>query len=282
MKIKSFVLVLGLVFVNTLVYAGGRNALPAFKATLTRKVLLAKHVSPRTPRSLTIPPGNIKTVSPYEIPRQRFTVLGNISNGTFIMNPITDTPKVISPRPRLRDDWWAWENKLCTKLPDKFTKSKSILFRGISINNLAELENLLRNGSQINKTSYREIYFSSDLSDALFYMIQHIRFSKRIPVLITVKSSYDMDYDYTDKGNEFPSNHFYSFDTDIPAQEQEIFAYLYHNGKNDWYHVSLTEQGKIITQLLSVYFKEQKAAKPDTNNKADMTTDLSEYTSTNP
>ena len=91
-----------------------------------------------------------------------------------------------------------------------------------------------------------------------------------------------MDYDYTDKGNEFPSNHFYSFDTDIPAQEQEIFAYLYHNGKNDWYHVSLTEQDKIITKRLAVWVKEQKAATLDTKNNTDVETELSEGTSPNP
>ena len=246
---------LGLVVVNTCTYAQHKNILPTLEATLTRKSASIVRINPEIPYlTKTIPGGG--TVPLYKIPRQRFTVLGNISNGTFIMSPTTDTPKVISPRPHLREDWWAWEENLCAKLPDEFTKSKSILFRGISINNLAELENLLRNGSQIDKTSYRGIYFSSDLSDALYYVIHHVRFSKRIPVLITVKSSYDMDYDYTDEENNFPSNDFYSFDTDIPAQEQEIFAYLYHNGKNDWYHVSLTEQGKIITQLLSVYFKE--------------------------
>ena len=144
---------------------------------------------------------------------------------------------------------------------------------------LLELENLLRNGSQVNKTSYNAIYFSSDPEDATYYMgLQY----KGIPVLITVKSSYDMDYDLTNEEDESPSKYHTLFFDDIPAKEQEVFAYLYYNGKNDWYHVSLTEQSKIITKLLSVYFKEQKVAKPDTNNKADTATGPSGDTFPNP
>ena len=268
MKLKSFLFALGLVFINTCIYAQGKNFLSALEKAFTRKSVSIIHTNPKISHPTEIIPGGA-TVPVDKIPNQRSTVLGNISNGTFILDPQADTQKVTSRRPRFQGDWLTWENKLSAKLVNEFIKSNSILFRGISINNLAELENLLRNGSQIDKTHYRKIYFSSELSDAIYHVIYHVRFSKRIPILVT-------------KNHHTILSYWNSFDTDIPAKKQEVFAYLYHNGKYDWYHVSLTKQGKIITQLLSVYFKEQKAAKPDTNNKADLTTNPSEYTSINP
>lgn len=275
-------LALGLVLVNTCVYAQPKNILPSLENALVRKGAGVIRTSQRIPHLAKIAPGSTQTVSPYTLPRQRFTVLGNMFNGTFIMDPPTDTRKVISQRPCHREDWWAWEDKLFGKLPRKFVESKFILFRGMSINNLAELENLLRNGSQVNETHYDAVYFSSDPSDAFHYMKERVRATKGIPVLITVKSSYDLDYEPIDTEDNFPSNHFHSFDTDIPATQQEVFVYLYYNGKDDWYHVSLTSQGKIITKRLAVYIKEQKATKQAESDNTNVETDLSEGTSPTP
>ncbi len=251
MKIKSFVLVLGLVFVNTLVYAGGRNALPAFKATLTRKVLLAKHVSPRTPRSLTIPPGNIKTVSPYKIPRQRFTVLGHISDGIFIMDSSTDLPKVIPARYRSKEGKYSVTPRM-DEHEKELLESEFEAFRGIHLMDLADLKNLLKNGSQVDKTHYSRIHFTTSLETALWYATPQYRY-ETIPVLITFKS-----YCYDSFGVSYE---------DIPAKDQEVFAYLHHNGKDAWYHVSLIN-GNIITEPLEFYFAKQKTAEQDTNNHA--------------
>lgn len=282
MKLKSLVLALGLVLVNTCVYAQPKNILPTLEATLSRKVASTLRTEARIPCSAKITPGSVKNIAPYTAPRQRFTVLGNVSNGTFIMDPLKDTHKVISQRPALRDDLFAWKEKCIGKIPSEFRNSKSILFRGMSINNLADLENLLRNGSQVDKTSCYAIYFSSNPSDAFFYMFNS-RYNKDIiQVLVTVKSSYKRDYEPIDDGDNFRPSYFRSFDEDIPAKDQEVFVYLHHNSEDDWYHVSLTEQDKIITKRLTAWVKEQKVAKLDTKNNTGVEMNLSEGTSPNP
>ena len=85
-------------------------------------------------------------------------------------------------------------------------------------------------------------------------MIYHVRFSKRIPILVT-------------KNHHTILSYWNSFDADIPAKKQEVFAYLHHNGKYDWYHVSLINEN-IITEPLEFYFAKQKTAEQDTNNHA--------------
>ena len=142
MKLKSFLFALGLVFINTCIYAQGKNFLSALEKAFTRKSASIIHTNPKISHLTKIIPGGA-TVPVDKIPNQRSTVLGNISNGTFILDPQADTQKVTSRRPRFQGDWLTWENKLSAKLVNEFIKSNSILFRGISINNLAELENLL-------------------------------------------------------------------------------------------------------------------------------------------
>ena len=256
MKLKSFLLVLGLIFVNTCVYAQRRDMYAALEAVLDKEGARIVRQSAKVPR-LTNTPLSKFAVTPYRIPRQRFTVLGNISHGTFIMDPRTDTRKVV-PRPSYQDRW-KWKNACFDKLYREFVDSRTVLFRGMGVNNLAEIENLLRNGSEIEKTSYDAIYFSAILSDTIFFMEEEIRGGAKIPVLITVKLSSYEDWEFIDLDS--PLQHILPFYENIPAAEQEVFAYLRHNGEYDWYHVSLTEQGKIITQLLSAYLKEKNAAK---------------------
>ena len=58
-------------------------------------------------------------------------------------------------------------------VPENFVQADDILYRGLRLNNTAELKNLLARGMEIGKTHHERIYVSPNISVAMGYMFPH-------------------------------------------------------------------------------------------------------------
>lgn len=178
--------------------------------------------------------------------------VGSEAEGVLYLNPQKDTRKVITRQ--VKNNTSVRTNRLeelYDALPAGF-EAEYGLFRGMTLNTLAQLDNILVNGLEVNKTSVKEIDFSSSLIGEDPGSAAAIAYASRathpnIPVIVTLKSKGDAQI-----GNVY-------FEQDIPASAVDIYAYLTQDGKGAWYHMSKEADGSLKAVPAARYLQEHSA-----------------------
>ena len=130
-------------------------------------------------------------------------------------------------------------------LPSAFAETKDVLYRGMRLTQLSDLENILRQGLEIRRTGYSELYFSYAPSMALTYALPRSINEKEagdFPVVVKVPITTQLPVSCTGVNAQAYK--------DLPAEFiSDVMVFLEINGHADWYKAIL-ENDKLL--LISV------------------------------
>ena len=135
-------------------------------------------------------------------------------------------------------------------VPVSFNTQEIAVYRGFSLSNLDELENIVKNGLELDKIENRAeyaIFTSHRLETALHYSIPRSYKKAIIPVIVKIP--------VTQQYQPLGYNGHFVFITNVPAKYiSEIMAFLEIDGKSMWYKVEWQQNKMILTPALSKYF----------------------------
>jgi len=141
-------------------------------------------------------------------------------------------------------------------VPEAFTDlSKKEVFRGVRLENLAELENIVRNGMELDKTAYDGIYFGYGPSTALTYALPPwestiyegvYELDLTFPVLFQLP----LASDFLVENPADYSRGYVVFHQTIPAHRfDNVMTFLEVNGKPGWYKAGLYNNKLLLTPV---------------------------------
>lgn len=111
------------------------------------------------------------------------------------------------------------------------------IYRGMHLGDLGEIEHILLEGLEVDKTGYDAVYATQSFSFAMRYTNES---PYRIPVLVALEGTLIDDLACDIMWPELGS---YCSETDIPAAAiSHVFAFLDINGKPAWYRVVLQDE----------------------------------------
>ena len=122
-----------------------------------------------------------------------------------------------------------------TFVPPALNSQEPVGYRGMALNNLDELKNILENGLGIEQSVNKEVFFSGRLHTALLFAT---RKKAKVVVLIQIQPPaniplYEYYYEYYTK-------------QDIPASAlKTVMVFWEIDGKPGWYQVTL-EEGELV------------------------------------
>ena len=228
----------------------GRGILPR-KNFATLKARVQSAIS-RT--RVPITPPNVPHIQITNLPKQPLVKLGGTADNapavlSARMLPGADSWDII----RLTDDIGAYTGQ--TFLPKDILENKESFYRGMRLEKLDDIKNLLINGLEVNKSNYSDkIHASLQISIPLWYATMG---SENLPVLIQIPAT-EVLHSYAPEA--FPTEDRYApkafqtgeecvFRRDIPASFiSNIWVFLEVEGKPDWYKVTL-EDGELVFTL---------------------------------
>lgn len=138
-------------------------------------------------------------------------------------------------------------------VPLQFLTAEHAVYRGMKLENIEDLKNILTRGLEINKTQQlNKIYASSSLSVAIYYALPTLwnkwegEVQTDLPVLVKIPlTSYLLAENAPD--NLGLRQVFYR---DIPADMiEDVMVFLEVDGKPGWYKVILNEEKLILTPV---------------------------------
>ncbi len=176
-----------------------------------------------------------------------------VEEEALYLNPQTDTRQILTPKVQTNTPVRVNRlEELYDALPAGF-EAEYALFRGMTLNNLTKLDNILVRGLEVEKSSLQEIYFSSSLigedpgsSAAIAYASKAT--DATIPVIVARKAQGNAQ----ETGNQ-------TFEQDIPASDVDVYAYLTQDGKGAWYHMSKEADGSLKAVPAARYLQDQPA-----------------------
>ena len=167
--------------------------------------------------------------------------------------PLENINKPVVSSARVPD---AFEIRYQRQLPAPrsfFTTKAPAFFRGMQLENIDELKNILLNGLEVSKTHYKAIYTSYIPSVALAYafpsfeaaMYNALDDEKVLPVMVKIVA----DLETFEKAvRDFSAYH--TVFQDIPADKiADVMIFLEINGKKDWYKVTLKEGELVLEEV---------------------------------
>lgn len=120
-------------------------------------------------------------------------------------------------------------------LPTSLNSGMPALYRGMGLR-LKEVENILRNGVQKEKSSFDRLYFSTDIDIAVSCADEE---NLSLPVIVKVGVTPELEKQHP-FSHDADNN--YTFLRDIPAEfVTNVFTYIKVNGKRDWYEMVLKD-----------------------------------------
>lgn len=130
-------------------------------------------------------------------------------------------------------------------VPDVFTETKDVLYRGMRLTKLSDLENLLLQGLEIRRTAYSELYFAYIFSMAMDYALPRIvdkSIDGAFPVVVKVPVTTELPISCTGVNAQAYK--------DLPAEFiSDVMVFMEINGQADWYK-AIAENNKLV--LISV------------------------------
>lgn len=149
-------------------------------------------------------------------------------------------------------------------VPVALNTQEEVVYRGLKLYNLQDLQNILNKGLQYNKVSdemNRKIYFSGTLRRAARYAVEYDSPQNELPVLVkfTVPnkdllnaSPYVLGWDYYYTLRNIPSSCI-----------QDVMVLLEVNGKPGWYKAVLEDGKPVFIPAPSQVFKEEELIEHD-------------------
>ena len=130
-------------------------------------------------------------------------------------------------------------------VPDVFAETKDVLYRGMRLTKLSDLENLLLRGLEIRRTAYSELYFAYAFSRAMDYALPMSVTEKAagdFPVVVKVPVTTELPVSCTGVNAQAYK--------DLPAEFiSDVMVFMEINGRTDWYK-AIAENNKLV--LISV------------------------------
>lgn len=128
-------------------------------------------------------------------------------------------------------------------VPDVSNSKNFLLYRGMQLHSMAEIENLMSVGLEKSRSNYAgKIHMTPALNIALGYTFPSRRGSvaeegkKNIPVLVTVPYTAEL----VNETSFYEDGFQYVFESDIPARQVgEVMVFWSVEGKTGWYKVIL-------------------------------------------
>ena len=135
-------------------------------------------------------------------------------------------------------------------VPSVLNTPQTAVYKGLSLPNLDALENMAKNGLELNKIQNAPeyaIFTSSQLSVALTYTIPTLPEERAIPVIVKIP--------VTKQCSPMSYNGYFVFVDDIPAQHiAEIMALLEIDGKATWYKIGWQKNKMLFLPATSEQF----------------------------
>ncbi len=137
-------------------------------------------------------------------------------------------------------------------VPQPFTQTENVFYRGLRLQNTEELKNILARGMEIDKTHHEMIFVSPNVSVAMEYMFPRwwgVETSEdALPVLVKIPATEQL---LTENPPEIPSEDFGGrriFYNNIPANNiSDVAVYADVNGTSGWYTVTLNDGELVFT-----------------------------------
>ena len=149
-------------------------------------------------------------------------------------------------------------------VPVALNTQEEVVYRGLKLYNLQDLQNILNKGLQYNKVSdemNRKIYFSGTLRRAARYAVEYRSPQQELPVLVkfTVPnkdllnaSPYVLGWDYYYALRNIPAGHI-----------QDVMVLLEVNGQPGWYKAVLEDGKPVFIPAPSQVFKDEDLIEHD-------------------
>ena len=126
-------------------------------------------------------------------------------------------------------------------VPDAFTETRNVLYRGMRFAQLSDLENILLKGIELRRSAYSELYFAYIFSEAMRYALPYATTEEvcgDFPVVVKVPVTDQLPVSqtgvtaqaYRDLSAEFIS---------------DVMVFLEINGRADWYK-AIMENNKLV------------------------------------
>ena len=143
-----------------------------------------------------------------------------------------------------------YNSQLC--VPAEFATPDGAIYRGLKLNNLAELKNILVHGMEIKKSHFPEIYASYSLGVALGFSVSPFEWA-------TYENLPDIDFELPtvvkipvtirllEKNTPYESNGDVFFRQDIwPDLMSDVMVFLEVDGKPGWYRATLQDKNLVL------------------------------------
>lgn len=137
-------------------------------------------------------------------------------------------------------------------VPAEFGSQDGVVYRGLKLNNLAELKNILVRGLEIKKSNFPGIYTSYSLGVALGFSVSPFEWSTyenlpdinfELPTVVKIPLSIPL----LEKNAPYESNGEIVFRQDIlPDLISDVMVFLEVNGKPGWYRAALEGKNLIL------------------------------------
>ncbi|MCQ2410799.1 MAG: hypothetical protein MJ053_04835 [Elusimicrobiaceae bacterium] len=133
-------------------------------------------------------------------------------------------------------------------VPVSFASDEVALYRGMELDYLTDIQHILQNGLECNKSRYEGIFFSCSLEMALGYTTGKYR---ALPVLVRVPVTADMSGTFKSYFNDE-----YIFLQDVPADRiSDVVVFLEVDGQVGWYKVVLKDGNLALESIPNRLFK---------------------------
>lgn len=137
-------------------------------------------------------------------------------------------------------------------VPLSFAKSKTGLYRGMQLENLDDVKNLLINGMEVSKTAKNAIFADSRLPVNMSYALPDPYEESSFPVLVRIK----LTKPFLKRNPPAHLNTQWIFPDDIPAAMlPDVMVFLEIGGEPGWYKVTLENGELVFTPAPSRVFK---------------------------
>lgn len=150
------------------------------------------------------------------------------------------------------------EEGLLLYVPTALNTTEAAVYRGLSLQNLDELDNLLQNGLELNKIQGRTeyaIFASNQLRVAMEYALSSSGGEMAVPVLVKIP--------VTKQCKPLGYNGHYVFINDVPAQYlSDIMVFLEVKGTPGWYKVVRENNEMLFKPVPSKLISEADLATP--------------------
>ena len=142
-------------------------------------------------------------------------------------------------------------------LPVELNDSAPALYRGMPLN-LKDIKNLLKKGMELERSSFRQLYFSADIDVALACANEE---NLLLPVVVKVNVTPELEALHPPHLYEYDN---YVFNGNIPAQfikDGKVMVFLEVNGEPGWYKATLENDELLLKPTTTKLFQKSDLIK---------------------